>query len=276
MLSLLRECIQKSLIDLPDDVVSALKSAYAHEKNEIARIHLDNILKNIEIAKKDRLPLCQDTGLPIFFVEYGKDRTYSLDEIILAINDAVRDIHLLHPIRPSLVDPLTRKPIGYSPSPAFVHIEYTSEDASYIHFLPKGAGSENASFVRMMSPTSTEDEIVNVIAENIRLSAGTPCPPIILGVGIGGTLDLAALCAKKSLLRRISDKKHPLEKKIIDTVNALGIGPMGDGGSITCLNVAVTTLPCHTASLPLAVNVQCWCARRKSLILKNGKVYEDT
>lgn len=270
----IKQLIEKTLIELPGDVIDAIELAYRRETHKIGKIQLETILKNIEVARKDRLPLCQDTGVPIFFIEYGKDRTYTLDELIDSINEAVLDIHKEVPVRPSLVDTLSRKNLGYSDNPAWIHIDYSRSAETKIHFLPKGAGSENVSFTEMLNPTVSEDEIVDIITEAIMRAGGKSCPPIILGIGLGGTLDLAALSAKKALLNKISTEKTDLEMKILNSINDLRLGPMGLGGVTTCLDVVVNILPSHTASLPLAVNVQCWCARRGTLIISDGVIHE--
>lgn len=270
----IKQLIEKTMIELPKDVIDALELAYRKETHKIGKIQLETILKNIEVARKDRLPMCQDTGVPIFFIEYGKDRTYTLDELIDSINEAVLDIHKEVLVRPSLVDTLSRKNLGYSDNPAWIHIDYSDSGETKIHFLPKGAGSENVSFTEMLNPTVSEDEIVDIITEAIMRAGGKSCPPIILGIGLGGTLDLAALSAKKALLNKISTEKTDLEMKILNSINDLRLGPMGLGGVTTCLDVVVNILPSHTASLPLAVNVQCWCARRGTLIISDGEVYE--
>ncbi len=273
--SKIKKLIFNSLIYLPKDVIEILKEAYEKEESKIGKIQLDTILKNINIAKEEKKPLCQDTGLPIFFLDYGMNSKYSLNEIKDAINKAIDDIHKKYPIRPSLVDPVSRENLGYSDRPAWVHLDYFDSDVTKIHFLPKGAGSENVSFTKMMSPTSSEKEIIDYITQKIKKRASKSCPPIILGIGLGGSLDFATLSAKKALLTKISSRRSNFEEKIFNSINELNIGPMGLGGNVTCLDVVVKSLPCHTASLPLAVNVQCWCARRRTLVIDGDKIYEE-
>lgn len=260
------DLLRKAEIELPDDVVDALKKAEAREENQVAKSQLQAILKNIEIAKKHGVPMCQDTGIQIFFVELGSEFQPGFD-LEAAIREAVVLATKEIPLRPNAVDPLTRKNSGNNTGAGIpdVHWKLVPGKQLKITVAPKGAGSENMSALRMLNPTEA-GSIKNFVLETVVNAGGMPCPPIVLGVGIGGSFDKAARLAKEALLEPLDNPLTDFEKEIMESVNALGIGCMGLGGSTTALSVHIKTAHCHTASLPVAVNIQCWANRHASIV----------
>ncbi len=260
------DLLRKAEIELPDDVVDALKKAETREKNDVAKSQLQAILKNIEIAKNHGVPMCQDTGIMIFFAELGTEFQPGFN-LEAAIRDAVTLATREIPLRPNAVDPLTRKNSGDNTGAGIpdIHWKLVPGKQLKITVAPKGAGSENMSALRMLNPTET-GSIKNFVLETVVNAGGMPCPPLTLGVGIGGSFDKAARLAKEALLVSLDTPMNEFEKEILDAVNALGIGCMGLGGSTTALSVHVKTAHCHTASLPVAVNIQCWANRHASIV----------
>lgn len=261
------EILRKAETQLDDDVVGAIRKAFEEEENEVAKANLRNILKNIEIAKNEGIPLCQDTGIPVFFVEVGRELCIDFD-LKKAIKEGIVRATEEIPLRPNTVHPLTRENTGnntgdYMP---YIDIDVVDGDGLKIAVMPKGAGSENSSVLRMLLPGDAS-KIPLIVAEIVKNASGMPCPPVFVGVGIGTTFDGAAKLAKKALLRKV-DEMNDLELKILTLINSLGIGPMGMGGKTTALSVLIETGHCHTASLPLAVNIQCWANRRASVELR--------
>lgn len=253
-------------IELPDDVVDALKKAEAREENQVAKSQLQAILKNIEIAKNHGVPMCQDTGIMIFFVELGTEFQPGFD-LEAAIRDAVSLATREIPLRPNAVDPLTRKNSGNNTGAGIpdIHWKLVPGKQLKITVAPKGAGSENMSALRMFNPTET-GSIKNFVLETVVNAGGMPCPPLALGVGIGGSFDKSARLAKEALLEPLDTPMDEFEREILEAVNVLGIGCMGLGGSTTALAVHIKTAHCHTASLPVAVNIQCWANRHASVV----------
>jgi len=264
------DILKKAETVLPDDVVDALKRAEAHESDPLAKAQLHAILQNIEVAKIRGIPMCQDTGILIFFVGLGRELhlDFNLGD---AIVEGVRRATRIIPLRPNAVEPLTRKNSGDNSGTGLPDIKYELVDGDRLTLAvaPKGAGSENMSALVMLNPTEV-DRIKDFILETVLNAAGMPCPPIIVGVGIGGSFDKAARLAKSALLSDI-DEMNSFEREILDDINSLGIGPMGLGGSTTALAVHVKTAHCHTASLPVAVNIQCWANRHASITLGGDK-----
>lgn len=261
------ELFMKAETELPEDIISALEDAYENEDSDMAKSQLYTILENIEIARKRKLPMCQDTGIPIVFLEIGRDVKLDFDikkAIVEGVKIATREV----PLRPNAVHPLTRENPGTNIGDGIPDIvcELVEGDAIKITAVPKGAGSENMSRLRMFNPSQV-DEVKRFIVETVRLAGGKPCPPIIVGVGIGGSFDKSARLAKKAVFRELG-KPSEYEEELLKAVNSLGIGPMGLGGKTTALAVNVEMAYCHTASLPVAVNIQCWASRRASAILR--------
>jgi fumarate hydratase subunit alpha len=254
---------------LPDDVTAALADAHRRETDPTAKAQIETILENIELAAVQSVPICQDTGILVFFVEIGRECVLDFD-IKDAIRDGVKRATEIIPLRPNAVHPITREPSGnVGIGIPDIILDITEGDRIRITVLPKGAGSENVSRLAMLNPSQVH-EIKRFIIETVAEAGGKPCPPVIVGVGIGGSFDKAARLAKKALLREIyvnSSGVDDFELEIFDAINSLGIGTMGLGGDITALAVHIEYAHCHTASLPVAVNIQCWANRRASVEL---------
>jgi fumarate hydratase subunit alpha len=257
--------ITKAEISLPDDVVRALRRAHQAEKNPVAQRELGNILDNIALAERLQVPLCQDTGVIICYVTLPPDVAYTT-ALTTAVEEGVRQATELVPLRPNVVHPCSRENTGTNTGSALPAIHVTPGERFTITILPKGAGSENVSRSVMLLPSRKED-IRTFVLETMLAAEGKPCPPVILGVGIGSTFDGVAALAKEALLEPI-DQMDPFEQSLCDAVNHLGIGPMGLGGDTTALAVKVKRGDCHTASLPVAVNVQCWASRKATVAVQ--------
>lgn len=261
------DLLRKAETELPEDVVNELKKALEKEESPVAKAQLQAILKNIDIAKKHSVPMCQDTGIIIFFVEIGRELQLDFD-LEAALEAAVRKATEEIPLRPNAVDPLTRKNDGDNTGNGIPDINYSfvPGKALKITVAPKGAGSENMSALKMLNPTEVKG-IKAFVLETVINAGGMPCPPITLGIGIGGSFDKSARLAKKALLRDLDTPMDAFEQEILEAVNALGIGSMGLGGSTTALAVHIEKAHCHTASLPVAINIQCWANRHATLVL---------
>ncbi len=249
-------------IRLPSDVLTALTRAATAERDEIARSELATILENIALAEERQVPICQDTGVPVVYITLPPDIPLT-SEIFDGVREGVRRATAAVPLRPNVVDPITRRNTGDNTGVGMPAVHVTPGERFTVTVLPKGAGSENASRIGMLLPSQAGD-IPEFVAETMLIAGGRPCPPVILGVGIGGTFDTVAALAKEALLLPV-DTMDDYEQAICDAVNALGIGPMGLGGDTTALAVKVKRADCHTASLPVAVNVQCWACRRATV-----------
>jgi len=253
------DAFRKAQIRLPPDVLGALERAASQETDHRAKGELATILKNIALAEEIGVPLCQDTGVPVVYLTVPPYIPLTR-EIYSAVADGVRIATKEVPLRPNTVDPLTRHNSGNNTGEGMPVIHASPGDRFTITVLPKGAGAENMSRIAMLLPSQVQ-EIEKFVVETLLIAEGRPCPPVILGVGIGGTFDRAAALAKEALLEPI-DRMDSFEQQLCDAVNTLGIGPMGLGGKTTALAVKVKKAACHTASLPVAVNVQCWANRR--------------
>jgi len=256
------KAIRIAEITLPPDVMGRIVAASENETSPVARRELMHILENIRLAEERQAPICQDTGIPIVYLTLPPDIPFT-PSISEAVRRGVREATEKIPLRPNLVDPISRHNTGTNTSADMPAVHITSGDRLQVTVLPKGAGSENVSRLKMFTPTE-KDRIPEFIVETALLAGGRPCPPIILGVGIGGTFDGAASLAKEALLEPL-DQMTSEEEDICRSVNDLGIGPMGLGGKTTCLGVKIKSAGCHTASLPVAVNIQCWAARRATV-----------
>jgi len=261
-------CIQACTV-LPPDVLSALSAARDREESPIGRDVLSRLLENASLAADQAIPMCQDTGLAVVFVELGERVTVTGGSLPAAIEDGVREGYERGYLRKSVVvSPLDRRNTGDN-TPPIVYTEIVPGDSLKITVATKGAGSENMSRLRMMAPAEGREGVKRLVAETVENAGASACPPLVLGVGLGGSFEQCALIAKKALLRPVgqsnpSSLEADLEAELLDLVNATGIGPMGVGGRITALAVHVETRPCHIASLPVAVNLQCHAARRAS------------
>jgi fumarate hydratase subunit alpha len=263
-------CIEAAC-DLTEDVETAFDRAQETETSPVAREVLGLLKENARIARQERIPLCQDTGIAVFFLEVGQDLRIKNGFLADAVNEGVRKGYREGYLRKSVVDPLSRKNTGDN-TPAIIYTELVPGDRLKISFMPKGAGSENMSAIRMLRPTAGIDGIRDFVLECVRNAGANPCPPIVVGVGIGGTIEKAALLAKKALLRHVGSPNPrlelaSLEEDLLKTVNTTGIGPEGFGGRVTAMSVHVETFPCHIASLPVAVNINCHAARHKTIML---------
>jgi fumarate hydratase subunit alpha len=257
--------------NLSDDVLTAFDRAIETETSAGARETLELLKENARVSTEDHIPICQDTGIAIFFVELGQDLRIKNGFIVDAINEGVRKGYKEGHLRNSVVDPLTRKNTGDN-TPAIVYTELVPGEKLKISFMPKGAGSENMSAIRMMRPTEGVEGIKQFVLECVRKAGANPCPPVVIGVGIGGDFEKAALLAKKALLRPVGSPNAKLElasleETLLKAVNKTGIGPEGLGGNVTAMAVHAESFPCHIASLPVAVNINCHAARHKTIIL---------
>ncbi|HUW43161.1 MAG TPA: fumarate hydratase [Thermoplasmata archaeon] len=275
------ELLRKTVTRMTDDVVNALKNAMKNETEEVPRMQLKAILDNLELAEKTTTPLCQDTGVTIFYVSLPRCLNVDLEKgIIEGVRTATKEV----PLRPNAVHPLTRKNPGDNVGRKMPYINFKVWDKDYIEMtvMTKGAGSENMSQLAMLTPSQGVKGVKEFILNTVLRAGSNPCPPTILGVGIGGSSDIAAKLAKEALLRPIDRPNEDaeiasMEKELKDALNDLGIGVMGLGGKTTVLGVNIEYAFCHTASLPVAVNVQCWAARRGTAqIFPDGKVKYPT
>jgi len=265
-------CIESNYF-LPRDVKKALEDAVLKEESPVGRETLLDILKNAEIAERNQVPICQDTGLTVVFAELGQDLRLVGGDFYEAINEGVRRGYKNGYLRKSAVDDpfLVRKNTGDN-TPAIIHTTIVKGDRLKIIIAPKGGGSENMSALRMLTPSEGVDGIKKFVIDTVDKAGSNPCPPVIVGVGIGGTVEMTALIAKKALLRTVgehnpSPEVAKLENELLEEINNLGIGPQGFGGRITALAVNIETFPAHLASMPVAVNIQCHASRHKEAVL---------
>jgi fumarate hydratase subunit alpha len=257
--------------DLGEDMLAAFKRGEQEEESPSGREVFRQLLENARIAASERVPMCQDCGLAVVFVELGQDVHVTGGDFQQAIQEGVRQGYGEGYLRKSLCHPLTRANTGDN-TPAVIHTEIVPGDHLKITVVPKGGGSENMSRVFMLKPAEGLAGIIDRVLTTVREAGPNPCPPIIVGVGIGGTFERAGILAKKALLRDVGSvnpdpELAALEQRLLQGVNDLGIGPQGLGGRITALAVHVVMQPCHIASLPVAVNIQCHAARHKEVIL---------
>lgn len=259
-------------INLAEDVTRALRSFEATEVSPIGKQILRDLLENVEIAHEKQMPICQDTGMAVFFVECGQEVHLINGYVEDAIHEGVRQGYKEAFLRKSVVaDPL-RRVNTQDNTPAIIHYQVVPGEQVKITFAPKGFGSENMSRTKMLTPSAGRDGVVDFVLETVSLAGPNPCPPIVVGVGIGGTLEKAALLAKKSLTRELGqhnpdDFYEALEIELLEKINALGIGPQGLGGLTTALDVHVEVFPTHIAGLPVVVNINCHAARHQTVII---------
>ncbi len=257
---------------LPRDVYNALVLARSRETSSRACTILDQIIANAEIASAERLPICQDTGVAVFFADIGEDVRVDCGGFNAAVQEGTRRGYLQGGLRMSMVnDPLQRDNTGDN-TPAIIHTSLVRGENITLRFCPKGGGCENMSRLAMLTPGEGSEGVIDFIRETIRIGGGRPCPPLIVGVGLGGTFESCAIAAKRALFRTLGSRnKQPhlaeLEVALVERINELGIGPMGLGGQTTVLDVFVEAAPCHIASLPVAVNIQCHAARHGEIVI---------
>ncbi|MDD5561964.1 MAG: fumarate hydratase [Candidatus Omnitrophica bacterium] len=259
------ELVRKASLFLRKDVLSALSRAYAAEKNKQAKTILKAILDNAAYARQEKLAICQDTGLPVVFIQIGQDVAVRGD-LKSAINKGIEEGYRKHYLRNSIVgDSLQRGRSGFLP--CIIHTDIVKGNKIKLTILPKGFGCENKSQLKMFKPTANIEEVKEFIVKAVKDAGPDACPPYVIGVGIGGTADYAGIMAKKALLRKISSRNSKLEKDLLKRINKTGIGPMGLGGANTALAVHIQTHPTHIAGLPVSVNISCHALRSASVTL---------
>jgi len=258
---------------LPPDVMAALRRAREREESPLGRRVLDQIVRNAELAQEEMLPICQDTGVAVVFLEVGQDVHLVGGDVWEAVRLGVGEGYREGYLRASMVDrPFSARINTGDNTPPVVHTEIVPGDRVRIRLMPKGAGCENVSRFAMLLPGAGREGVLRFVVETVEEAGAKPCPPVVVGVGIGGTAEYAMLLAKKALLRPVG-QPHPdpevaaLEGELLSRINALGIGPQGVGGKVTALAVHVETHPCHIASLPVAVNIQCHADRWREAVI---------
>ena len=258
---------------LPEDVKKALEHAREKEESDLGREIIGDILRNAEIARTNDVPICQDTGLAVFFLELGQDVRLVGGDLNAAIDEGVKRGYKDGYLRASTVDDplIARKNVGDN-TPAIVHIKIAPGDRIKLTIAPKGGGSENMSALAMLTPSTGVAGVKKFVVDTIDKAGSNPCPPVVVGIGVGGTIEKTTLLAKQALLRTIGEyNPNPeiakIEKELLEEINNLGIGPQGFGGRTTALAVHIETFPAHIASMPVAVNVQCHAARHREAII---------
>lgn len=261
----------------PDPALPGLlERARAGERSEVGRDILTQLLDNIQEAAACGLPLCQDTGMAVVFADVGQEVRLEGGDLSGAVDDGVRRAREKGYLRASVLDPLTRRNTGDN-TPAVLHTRIVPGDEVRINLCAKGFGSENMSRLSMLKPAAGAEGVLDFVVESVRLAGANPCPPVVVGVGVGGSFEGCALLAKRALMRPLGQpaadpQLRDMERTLLGRINALGIGPMGLGGDTTALAVHVEKAPTHIASLPVAVNMQCHCVRHGERILKEGRV----
>lgn len=263
-------CISSN-INLGNDIITALNKAKETENNELAKDILQKTIENAEIAQKENIPICQDTGMAIVFLEVGQD-VHIVGNLKNAVNEGVKKGYSEGYLRKSVVkDPIERINTNDN-TPAIIHFDIVDGDKIKIIVAPKGFGSENMSRIKMLSPSDGLKGVCEFIIETVKIAGSNPCPPVVVGVGIGGSFEKAAILSKKALLRNINTRNsnsfyENLENELLTEINKLSIGPQGFGGNTTALSVNIESYPTHIASLPVAVNISCYVTRHKEIIL---------
>ncbi|MCX7919775.1 MAG: fumarate hydratase [bacterium] len=264
-------CIKSNYL-LPQDILTALQRGREQEESLLGKEVFEQLIENARIAEAEQYPICQDTGLTVIFIELGQEVHITGGNLNDAINAGVRKGYQEGYLRKSIVEhPFQRNNTGDN-TPAIIHTFIVPGDKLKIIVVPKGGGSENMSALKMLKPSDGIDGVKNFVVETVRAAGSNPCPPIIVGVGIGGNFEMSAILAKKALLREIGQHNPEpdiakLESELLTLVNQTGVGPEGLGGRITALAVNVEIHPCHIASLPVAINIQCHAARHQEIIL---------
>ncbi len=258
-------CIDANKV-LPEDLEQRIKYCAGCEKSDPARSVMDSLVDNIQAAKAEDLPVCQDTGMAVILAEIGQDVHFTSGIFTDAVNEGVRKGYADGYLRKSVVsDPLERVNTGDN-TPAVIHTELVPGDKVRITVAPKGFGSENMSKLKMFTPSATREDIIDYVTDVVRIAGSNPCPPVVVGVGIGGDFEKCAILSKYALCRSVSVKNSnpyyaEMEEEMLRRINALNIGPQGFGGSVTALSVAIEAFPTHIAGLPVAVNIGCHVTR---------------
>ena len=270
------DTVEKICIDanynLGDDLVVSLQNALNKEESPLGKEVIAQILENAEIGKNEQVPVCQDTGFAVVFVEIGQEVIIEGQGLQEAINEGVRRGYKNGYLRKSIVkNPLDRVNTGDN-TPAVIHTNIVPGDKLKITFLAKGGGCENMSRTAMLTPAQGRDGVIDFVVNTVKSAGANPCPPIIVGVGLGGTFEYATLLSKKAILRPVGSHNKDsntanLEDELLEEINKLGIGPQGFGGKVTALAVHVETYPCHIATLPVAVNIECHSHRHKTIVI---------
>ena len=263
----LRELFQSACYNLGEDVIEALDRARKAEESPIGVAILDEIIENAKIAREGVYPLCQDTGLAVVFLDLGQDVHLVGGSLEEAVNEGVRQAYKEGFLRKSVCDCFTRKNTGDN-TPCIMHVRIVPGDKIHLICAPKGGGSENMSRVQLLPPAAGVEGVKKLVVDRVREAGSNPCPPIVVGVGIGGDLEMSAILAKRSLLRPLGNPNPSLElanleQELLEKINRLGIGPAGLGGRTTALAVHVEMMNCHIASLPVAININCHSHRHK-------------
>lgn len=265
-----KELCQSANFDLNDDVLQAFHDSASKERSETGGTILQQLIENAEVATEERIPMCQDTGTPVFIIELGQNVQIIGGTLKDAINEGVHNGYKQGLLRNSIVsNPLTREKSEKYNAPAIMHVESVKGEHITIHFSAKGGGSENMSQLQMLTPAEGEKGVIDFIIDTVANAGPNACPPLVVGIGIGGNFETCAYLAKKSLFRPINIRHEDeetalLETRLLDKINQLGIGPQGMGGDTTALDVKVETAPCHIAALPVAVNINCHASRHKA------------
>ncbi len=268
-----KELTIKANCEIPEETVTLFKEALGREESPLGREVLQQILQNTEIALKERMPYCQDTGVTVVFIELGQEVVIEGGDLESAVNEGVRQATKEALLRASMVwDPLFERKNTGDNTPAVIHTEVVPGDRVKITVAPKGAGSENTSRLAMLKPADGWEGAKRFILETVKNAGPNACPPLTVGVGIGGNFEYCAYLAKKALLRPHGERhSDPLiakiEEELIEDINKLGLGPMGFGGTVTAVDVKVEMYPCHIASLPVAVNIQCHASRHAEKVI---------
>ena len=270
------DTIEKICVDanynLGDDLVVSLQNALNKEESPLGKEVIAQILENAEIGRNEQVPVCQDTGFAVVFVEIGQEVIIEGQSLQESINEGVRRGYKNGYLRKSIVkNPLDRVNTGDN-TPAVIHTNIVPGDKLKITFLAKGGGCENMSRTAMLTPAQGRDGVIDFVVNTVKSAGANPCPPIIVGVGLGGTFEYATLLSKKAILRPVGSHNKDsntanLEDELLEEINKLGIGPQGFGGKVTALAVHVETYPCHIATLPVAVNIECHSHRHKTIVI---------
>ena len=267
------EICLEAAYDLPPDVLESIKECLEHEDSERAREFLRQYLENADIACRERVPLCQDTGFAVYFVEVGEMCKITGGTIYEAIEAGTAKGYKEGYLRKSIVsDPIFERKNTGDNTPPVIHLRLVEGSGLKVTIAPKGGGSENMSRIKMLKPSDGRSGVINTVVEAVVNAGGNPCPPTVVGVGIGGTFEKAALLAKKSLLRKVGSPNPDanyaaMEKEILEKINNSDVGPQGLGGKTTALAVHIEQFPCHIASLPVAVNLNCHAARHAEFVI---------
>ncbi|RLC51185.1 MAG: fumarate hydratase [Candidatus Cloacimonadota bacterium] len=268
-----RELSIKACTEVNEDLKNKIETSLQEEESPVGKAVLKQLLKNMEIAETEKIPICQDTGFTVVFMEIGQEVLFVGGSLKEAVDEGVRQGYTDGFLRKSIIkDPITNPVNTGDNTPAILHTDIVPGDKVKIQIFPKGGGSENMSKIKMMKPADGVEGIKNFVIETVKNAGGNPCPPIIVGVGVGGTFDYVAYLAKKSLLRKLGERNPDeqiarYEVEWLKEINKLGIGPAGLGGKITALDLFIEVFPRHIATYPVAVNIQCNAARTKTIIL---------